>query len=263
MLFRKFHEDVLRCFGFKKLDGYQAPAAAGRFPQPNLNESGLSNKPPHPPGPGHPPMANNSSFTQIEPRERSHERLPPPNHPSTMSQDLRPSQLPGKPLDRKTNMSSHQIVKQPPPQVPPPAVYHPGSPKSVQMMQSFYNDPYDGRTLDLSVYPTPHPASPLSKHLNKLLPPNESIINFFNTLFLESGEKIANELANNAKIIFGSILKSVQDLLASRKDYTPERIVAQITLLQNCIKCTHVMKNIEELLGYGTQFALTQLVYED
>lgn len=39
--------------------------------------------------------------------------------------------------------------------------------------------------------------------------------------------------------------------------------MAQITLLQSCIKCPHVMRNIGDLLGFGTQFALTQLVYED
>jgi hypothetical protein len=117
--------------------------------------------------------------------------------------------------------------------------------------------------MDLSPYPAPHPASPLSKHLNRLLPPNDSIINFFNSLFQETGEKITNELSTNAKIIFGYILKSVQHLLSKRKDYAPDRIVAQITLLQNCIKCVHVVHNIGELLGYGVGFALTQLVYED
>jgi hypothetical protein len=34
-------------------------------------------------------------------------------------------------------------------------------------------------------------------------------------------------------------------------------------LLQNCIKCPHVIHNIGDLLGFGTSFALTQLVYED
>ncbi len=55
----------------------------------------------------------------------------------------------------------------------------------------------------------------------------------------------------------------MQELISNRRDYTPDRIVAQITLLQNCIKCNHVVKNIGELLGYGTGFALSQLVYED
>ncbi len=117
--------------------------------------------------------------------------------------------------------------------------------------------------MNLSEYPAPHPASPLSKHLNKLLPPNDNIITFFNTLFQQSGEKIANQLTSNAKIIFGQILKSVQELIDSRKDHTPDKIVNQISLLQSSIKCPHIIKNIGELLGYGTSFALTQLVYED
>jgi len=48
-----------------------------------------------------------------------------------------------------------------------------------------------------------------------------------------------------------------------RKDHQPDKVVAQITLLQNCIKCTHVIHNVGELIGFGTSFALTQLVYED
>ena len=185
-----------------------------------------------------------------------------------MSQDLRPSQLPGKPLDRKSNLSQNNFVKPPIPSSSQNSSLHIGGssvmiPQPQVIVSQAWNDPYDSTTLDLQNYPSPHPASPLSKHLHKLLPPNESIINFFNTLFQETGDKIANELASNAKIIFGSILKSVQDLLAVRKDYTPERVVAQITLLQSCIKCPHVVKNIGELLGYGTQFALTQLVFED
>lgn len=39
--------------------------------------------------------------------------------------------------------------------------------------------------------------------------------------------------------------------------------MAQITLFQNCIKCSHVVKNVGELLGFGASFALNQLVYED
>lgn len=111
-----------------------------------------------------------------------------------MSQDLRPSNLPGKPLDRKTNLSQHNINK--PPVPPPTTVYHSPphnhpqvntSQQSSQIAAQNWTNPYDYRTLDLMSYPAPHPASPLSKHLNKLLPPNESIINFFNTLFQESG----------------------------------------------------------------------------
>ena len=47
MLFRRFHEDVLRCFGFKKLDG-QTPMG-NRSSHGGLNESGVSAKPPVPP----------------------------------------------------------------------------------------------------------------------------------------------------------------------------------------------------------------------
>ena len=255
MLFRRFHEDVLRCFGFKKLDG--AIPAGNRSSHGGMNESGVSYK--HPP----PPPQNNGSFVETA-RDRSAERMPPVGHPSTMSQDLRPSQLPNKPMDRKSNLSQHNIVRPPVPQnthdrnernsYTSPSAINPNTSisQSSQVIPQTWSDPYDIQTLDLSCFPAPHPASPLSKHLNKLLPPNESIINFFNTLFQETGEKIANELATNAKIIFGSILKSVQELISVRKDYTPERIVAQISLLQSCIKCTHVMKNIGELLGYGT-----------
>jgi len=111
-----------------------------------------------------------------------------------MSQELRPSNIQGKPLDRKTNLSQHNINKPP---VPPAPAYHSPphypppqaniSQQSSQIVAQTWNHPYDYRTLDLMSYPAPHPASPLSKHLNKLLPPNESIINFFNTLFQESG----------------------------------------------------------------------------
>ena len=261
MLFRRFHEDVLRCFGFRKMDG---PAITGNRSSVALNESGVSNKMPPP---YQQSMGNNSSFVN-ESRDRSGERLPPANHPSTMSQDLRPSQLPNKPLDRKSNLSQHNINKPPHPVAPiqsQSSVIQSNTniSSNSHYMNNTDTDPYEPSVLDLQNYPAPHPASPLSKHLHKLLPPNESIINFFNTLFQESGEKIANELATNAKIIFGSILKSVQDLLEVRGEYTPERIVAQVTLLQSCIKCPHVIRNVGELLGFGTQFALTQLVYED
>ena len=174
-----------------------------------------------------PQVQNNGSFVS-DARDRSGDKMPPAGHPSTMSQDLRPSQLPGKPLDRKSNLSQHNIVRPPAPQnsidrnqsYTAPSLVHPNvsqSSQSSQLLNQGWNDPFDRRGLDLSSYPAPHPASPLSKHLNKLLPPNESIINFFNTLFQESGEKIANELATNAKIIFGSILKSVQDLIGVRR----------------------------------------------
>ena len=104
---------MLKCFGFKKVDG-QIPAG-NRFSHGGLNESGLSYKPPHPPQSHqqqHPP--NNGSFVETG-RDRSRERMPPAGHPSTMSQDLRPSQLPGKPMDRRSNLSQHNIASRPPP----------------------------------------------------------------------------------------------------------------------------------------------------
>ena len=116
--------------------------------------------------------------------------MPAAGHPNTMSQDLRPSQLPGKPLDRKSNLSQNQIGRHapPPPPTPPTPSASMGrqtSPPSqmTSQPQNFWSDPYDCHSLDLSLYPAPHPASPLSKHLHKLTPPNDSIINFFNTLF--------------------------------------------------------------------------------
>ena len=101
-----------------------------------------------------------------------------------MSQDLRPSQLPAKPMDRKSNLSQHNIVKPPTPHqnsvernnnsyTTPSSHAHITIAQSSQVTtQSWGGDPYDGKVLDLSNYPAPHPASPLSKHLNKLLPPN-------------------------------------------------------------------------------------------
>ena len=101
--------------------------------------------------------------------------MPPPGHPNTMSQDLRPSQLPNKPLDRRSNLSQHNIIKPPMPAPSVPVEKNSSFTQwtnNSQPMAQNWNDPYDGRTLDLSNYPAPHPASPLSKHLNKLLPPN-------------------------------------------------------------------------------------------
>lgn len=58
MLFRKFHEDVLRCFGFRKLEGN--PPMSSRVS--GLNESGVSYK-------GNTDQ-NNGSFVS-NPRDRS------------------------------------------------------------------------------------------------------------------------------------------------------------------------------------------------
>ena len=103
----------------------------------------------------------------------------------------------------------------------------------------------------------------MSRQLSKLLPPQDSTISFFNSLFQEGSEKIVAELITYAKCIFASILKSVQEMMSNRSEYSPDRLVAQLTLLQNCIKCSHIMRNVGDLLGYGVSFALSQLVYED
>lgn len=75
--------------------------------------------------------------------------------------------------------------------------------------------------IDLSVYTNPHPASPLGKHLSRLIPPNDATVNFFTHLLNENGEKISNELITHAKVIFGSILKSIIYMLDNRSDYPP------------------------------------------
>lgn len=184
---------MLRCFGFKKLDG--GGMASQNRSQVGFNDSGIAYKPPLPnhshPTPSHPQSSVGNNSHVNETRDRSGDRLPAAGHPNTMSQDLRPSQLPGKPLDRKSNLSQNQIGRQLPSQTPPAPPTPSGrnsnqaSFTSSQMVYqaTTWADPYDCNNLDLSIYPAPHPASPLSKHLNKLTPPNDSIINFFNTLF--------------------------------------------------------------------------------
>lgn len=105
--------------------------------------------------------------------------------------------------------------------------------------------PITSQDINLSVYPAPHPISPLGKHLSKLTPPNDQVIKFFTELFSEHSDKIANELTIHAKIIYASILKSVMEILENRQQYAPERIVAQLNLFQLCIKCKNVIRNID------------------
>lgn len=105
--------------------------------------------------------------------------MPKRNDPKTATGDLRPSQLPSnRPYDKKNNPSLPQIQ----PVTPPTPQFTNLAPQS-HIYQSAWSNPYDPRQMNLSEYPAPHPASPLSKHLNKLLPPNDNIITFFNTLF--------------------------------------------------------------------------------
>lgn len=53
------------------------------------------------------------------------------------------------------------------------------------------------------------------------------------------------------------------DMLDRRTEFPPEKIVTQINLLQQAIKCRNIIRNIGELLYHVTNFALCQLVYED
>lgn len=52
-------------------------------------------------------------------------------------------------------------------------------------------------------------------------------------------------------------------MMDNRGDYAPDKIINQINLLQQAIKCKNIINNVGELLFHGTKFALTQLVYED
>jgi len=46
---------------------------------------------------------------------------------------------------------------------------------------------FTSQHINLTIYPAPHPISPLGKHLSKLVPPNEQVTKFFNDLFAEPG----------------------------------------------------------------------------
>ena len=50
-------------------------------------------------------------------------------------------------------------------------------------------------------------------------------------------------------------------MMDNRGDYAPDKIINQINLLQQAIKCKNIINNVGELLFHGTKFALTQLVY--
>jgi hypothetical protein len=120
----------------------------------------------------------------------------------------------------------------------------------------------DFTSFNLTV-PAPIPPGPFGKHLAQLFPPSDVAINFFNSVFVEAGDKMSKELSENAKSILNSILKSVEKCFQHRNEIVPDRIIAQILLLQNCIKCSHVIKNVGDMLEEATLFALNQLVYED
>jgi hypothetical protein len=163
-----------------------------------------------------------------------------PNKSNTMV-DLRPSIAPPA---RKPPVSQLPSAIERPPIIQKGSHVDDAVKQSNLYQSEFVKNIYETNMLNISVYPAPHPASPLGKQLGKLVPPNDQTINFFNTLFQENSEKIVNELSLNAKFIFGSILRSVHDMIAARREYSPDRLVAQITLLQNCIKCPHVIQAV-------------------
>ena len=99
--------------------------------------------------------------------------------------------------------------------------------------------------------------------MSKLSAPKDETITFFTTFFTENSDNIHKELQNYAQFIFASILNNVHNLFVNRHNQTPDRIISMLTLLQCCIKCRHVMQNIGDLLIFGANFALTQLVHED
>lgn len=199
MLFRRLHENVLTNFGFKR-----TPALISSNTQP-------------------PPSINNASFTSDREinKERSLDRgsLPARNDPKSSTMvDLRPSNAPPPAIRKPPGSQMPSAIERPPVQkssfaedtVKQSSV---GQGQPVEIVKNIY----ETNMLNISIYPAPHPASPLGKQLGKLVPPNDQTINFFNTLFQENSEKIVNELSLNAKFIFGSILRSVHDVIAARR----------------------------------------------
>lgn len=117
--------------------------------------------------------------------------------------------------------------------------------------------------LNLSSFMCPHPSSPLSEHLSRLVPPNDETLTFFQTLFVQTSDKITTELQNYAKIILAAILKANIMMLERRNEYVPDKINNQLNLLQQTLKNRHVIRNVGEVLAVATEFVLKQLVYED
>jgi len=142
---------------------------------------------------------NNTSFTSE--RDKSSERLPPRGHQTTNTMiELRPSTTATQaPVIPRKNIGSQQNINIPIAPSPINNIQHPNqSFNNVSVNQSFVNVnksslnaahylSYEVSSLDLSIYPAPHPQCPLAKQLAKLLPPNDSVINFLKTLFSEPG----------------------------------------------------------------------------
>lgn len=144
MLYKRFHENVLKCFGFKSPD-YQESST-----QPIVQQI----QPPKQPVQQQQPV--------YEPRESLNN-----------SKSKKPE---------NTRLPSNPPIKAPIQQQP--------AQKNVAFKPS--NTELTHAEIDLSAYSIPHPASPLGKHLSKLIPPNDATVSFFNHLLNENGEKISN-----------------------------------------------------------------------
>ena len=108
------------------------------------------------------------------------------------------------------------------------------------------------RLLKLENFPYPPTSNPLSEHLSKLYPPEDSTVNFFQTLFNQQSEKILSELQIFSKCILTAILKGTIDLLNKRSEYNPEKISTQLNLLQQSLKNKHIIRNAGDILGICT-----------
>ena len=51
--------------------------------------------------------------------------------------------------------------------------------------------------------------------------------------------------------------------MINRESYAADKILNQINLLQQAIKCRTLMNQVSELHPYVTQFAMMQLVFQD
>lgn len=156
LLYRRFHENVLDSFGFRSALNVQQsqPQPQTHHHQPPIQQS-------LPPAP-QPPKRNEESVQ----RETVH-REPPQNERRTAASR------------EDTRNGNHQH---------PPHRSHIQAPTYTHHVEPVVQAaaPSD-EEMDLNLYQMPHPASPLGKHLAKLLPANESTVAFFNALLMESG----------------------------------------------------------------------------
>jgi len=260
MLFQRFNETALHGYGFRRenavQNGAQHSSSVEKIQsQPsttNLTNSQIrSNMPPPVPG----------RTLQVPPVPQPPQMLQPASTTNLHTSSMRkvdsqanihqaPVLQPQAPIVHTNNyinpqMMMHQQVSQPPP-----------SPQTMA-------EPSLLSRLNLSSYLCPHPSSPLSEHLSRLIPPNDETLGFFQTLFVQASDKITTELQNYAKIILAAILKANITMLERRNEYVPDKINNQLNLLQQTLKNRHVIRNVGEVLAVATEFVLKQLVFED